>query len=322
METIKNYLDNVFANLPETDEVLDLKKEILSNMEDKYNELKAEGKTENEAIGIVISEFGNIDELISELGMKREDTENSLPNISKEQVEQYIEIKKKSSRFIALGVFLILTGVSLLIFMMGMFSEDGLFYPGSDNLAAALGLICLFVFLLPAIALFIYTGISTEKFKFIEEGKFTISPSLKAFYSKDYDKIREHNIFGIIVGVCILVISPVPLITISILFEEKTAFILFSVCVLLFMVSIGVVILICSCIKKDSYDRVLQYGEFAPEFREKNKKVEAIGSFYWPIVVAIFLVIGFVFNGWAYGWIVFPIAGVLFGGISNFYSQK
>ncbi len=30
-------------------------------MEDKYNELISEGKSDNAAIGIVISEFGNLD---------------------------------------------------------------------------------------------------------------------------------------------------------------------------------------------------------------------------------------------------------------------
>ena len=30
-------------------------------MEDKYTELKNEGKSENEAVGTVIAEFGNLD---------------------------------------------------------------------------------------------------------------------------------------------------------------------------------------------------------------------------------------------------------------------
>jgi hypothetical protein len=40
-------------------------------MEDKYNELISEGKKENEAIGIVISEFGNLDELAEGLGLNK-----------------------------------------------------------------------------------------------------------------------------------------------------------------------------------------------------------------------------------------------------------
>ena len=48
MDTIKTYLDNMFLNLPKTDEINSLKNDLLNNMEDKYNELKAQGKTENE----------------------------------------------------------------------------------------------------------------------------------------------------------------------------------------------------------------------------------------------------------------------------------
>ena len=70
METLKNYLENMFLNLPNTPEVRKAKTELLQMMEDKYTELKNEGKAENEAIGIVISEFGNLDELAEDLGIK------------------------------------------------------------------------------------------------------------------------------------------------------------------------------------------------------------------------------------------------------------
>lgn len=70
METIKNYLENMFSHLPNTPEVLKAKYELYQMMEDKYNELISEGKSDNEAIGIVISEFGNLDELADSLGIK------------------------------------------------------------------------------------------------------------------------------------------------------------------------------------------------------------------------------------------------------------
>ena len=41
-------------------------------MEDKYNELINDGKNENEAVGTVISEFGNLEELSKELGLEKE----------------------------------------------------------------------------------------------------------------------------------------------------------------------------------------------------------------------------------------------------------
>jgi len=69
METIKTYLDNMFAGVLQTEEMIQLKSDIYDNMCEKYQELKNNGKSENEAIGIVISEFGNIDELLEEFGI-------------------------------------------------------------------------------------------------------------------------------------------------------------------------------------------------------------------------------------------------------------
>ena len=43
------------------------KAELMEMMEDKYEELMQEGMSEKEAVGTVISEFGNLDELAEEL---------------------------------------------------------------------------------------------------------------------------------------------------------------------------------------------------------------------------------------------------------------
>lgn len=69
MDTIREYLNNLFMGFPETPAVLRAKAELLEMMEDKYEECLSEGKSEKEAVGIVISEFGNIEELSEELGI-------------------------------------------------------------------------------------------------------------------------------------------------------------------------------------------------------------------------------------------------------------
>lgn len=71
MEAIREYLNNLFMSLPETPEVLRAKAALLEMMEDKYDELVSEGKSEKEAVGTVISEFGNLEELAEELGIER-----------------------------------------------------------------------------------------------------------------------------------------------------------------------------------------------------------------------------------------------------------
>lgn len=69
MEALKEFLDNMFRGVDETNEVLRAKAELLQMMEDKYEMLLADGKNENEAVGIVISEFGNFQEIADELGI-------------------------------------------------------------------------------------------------------------------------------------------------------------------------------------------------------------------------------------------------------------
>ncbi len=70
METIKNYLDAMFLHLPGIPEVFRAKNELAQMMEDKYTELIASGMRENEAVGTVITEFGNLDELAESLGIQ------------------------------------------------------------------------------------------------------------------------------------------------------------------------------------------------------------------------------------------------------------
>lgn len=70
MDTIRNYLNTMFAGLPDTPEVRRAYEELAAMMEDKYTELIAEGRGENEAVGTVISEFGNLEEIAQTLGIE------------------------------------------------------------------------------------------------------------------------------------------------------------------------------------------------------------------------------------------------------------
>ena len=60
----------MFAGLPDTPEVRRAYDELAAMMEDKYTELMEEGLGENEAVGTVISEFGNLEELAQTLGIE------------------------------------------------------------------------------------------------------------------------------------------------------------------------------------------------------------------------------------------------------------
>lgn len=74
-EKIKNYVDLLFEDVPRSQKANELRNELLSNLNDRYEALIAEGKTENEAYGLAVAELGNVDELIKDLMPDKEITE-------------------------------------------------------------------------------------------------------------------------------------------------------------------------------------------------------------------------------------------------------
>lgn len=321
METIKSYLDNVFGSLPQTEEIKGLKNEIYCNMEEKYHELKNKGKLENEAVGIVISEFGNINELLEEMNITPSSTssmkEAVYPTISLEEAREFITLKGKTSYLIGIGVSLILLGVSLLIFLFQLIEDQHIFQTLSGDAQDTLPVIFLLLLVAPAVGLFIYSGTRLERFKCIEEGHFEISSATRAILNQELTALSPKQNIGTIIGVCLCVLSPLA-IFIGSLFGDR--FSVYGVCVLLLMIGTAVFILITTSSISEAYKNLLKLEEFSPIKKKENKVIGAVAGIIWPLATCIFLICGLVFELWHICWIVFPITGILFGGFCAFYS--
>lgn len=317
METIKNYLENLFKALPKTDQILRLKNELLLNMEEKYHELKSQGKSENEAIGTVISEFGNIDELLNEMEISIPESGNKLPILTAEAADIYIYVKKKCSFWIAIGVMLCILGAAGLILTSQLIESRMIFEAISDNIKNFFPVILLLVILVPAITLFIYSGTNLEKYKYIEEGAFSLDTSAKSLLSERHESISRSSKIAVIVGVCLCVLSPIAIFIGSMISEGGAVY---GVCVLLLIVAAAVYLFITFGSVEDAYKKLLQIDEYSPTNRKNDKVIGAVASVVWPLAVCIFLLCGFLRNLWYICWIVFPITGILFGAFCSFYS--
>jgi len=72
MDTIETFLDNMFAPYPATPRLIEARSALRAMMEDAYNDAIAQGKTHNEAVGQVITDFGNLHELAPVLGIAQD----------------------------------------------------------------------------------------------------------------------------------------------------------------------------------------------------------------------------------------------------------
>ncbi len=69
MQIIDNYLDTVFTGYPQTPRTEEVKRELRAMMDDVYSGAIAAGRTQSEAVGQAIAEFGSMDEITALLGV-------------------------------------------------------------------------------------------------------------------------------------------------------------------------------------------------------------------------------------------------------------
>jgi len=67
-EKLSAYLDAAFARYKKQGNIVEIKEEILANLQDKYAALKEQGKSDEEAYQETIDSLGDIDEFIAEQG--------------------------------------------------------------------------------------------------------------------------------------------------------------------------------------------------------------------------------------------------------------
>ena len=198
METIREYIESMFKNLPQTEKVLKAKQELLSMMEDKYEELKNEGKSENEAVGTVIREFGNLEELAAELGIDEEINEKKSASkkqvISLETLKEYLKDAKKRSVLSALYPAMALLGVSSLFSKIKEWN---------------LNFVLFIVFIALCCALEKYLSYGFSKWKKIDNSECSLGNSGKAFVNsrknEDFKKtVRFQTVGNVLCVLCII----------------------------------------------------------------------------------------------------------------------
>ncbi len=326
METIKAYVENVFRTLPNTPDILRVKEEILSNMLDKYNELKASGRSEHEAVGIVISEFGNIDELLEEMNLlsptsdfekkvekdASAEYDSSLRYMSMAEVKDYLTSYIKASKIIALGVLLCIVGTSLLIFLCQL-AEDNLFssvlkVDGDDMF----GLILFFLFIVIAVGLFIKSGMDLSKFEYVSKG-IKLDQETVSFLNAKKAELQPAFTKNLIIGVSMCVISPLLLIGGYAFVSDESSY---PVSIFLLIIAVAVYILVSSGIRFGCLSSLLTEYQKTPIQRKSNSITGSFCGTIMLVATAIFLYYGFVENQWQYAPAIYAIGGVLCGVVS------
>lgn len=308
MDTIKNYIEMMFKDLPKTPDVLRVKRNILETMDDRYNELINEGKSEHEAIGAVIAQFGNIEELKEELGItskaKNIDQKEDAQFITRSEIDEYIAFKKTFSKMIAIGVVL-----CILSLLPPLFAYETTFTASPAGLKEAIGIMGMFTMIGVAVVIFIIYGMKNAKYEDMEKSLLILSENDKLDMKKIFCEFSAHHNIKIAIGVvlCILAIA-IPG-ALSVIFDTDLIGSL-----LFIIVAPGVYLLIESGLRYSSY----QLFADNQKFNRVKKHSEMEDTYYaitMPLATMVFLFIGFCFDAWHPAWIIFPFTAI----VTSFY---
>ncbi len=318
MDTIISYLNNLFANLPKSERVLALKAQMQASMEDKYLALKAEGRSENEAIGTVIAEFGNIDELMAELGLAAAPETVAQRSLGLQDAKSYLAVARQAATLIGIGVFLCLLGAASLIWIGQLVDNGQLGQQLSESGRGALAMIPFFILIAAGVSLFVFSGMKLDPYKFLETGEFELAPGAKGELERQREAFQPAFGLGIMIGISLCILSPLSLFIFSLLGKERTGF---GVPVLLVIVGIAVFFFIYFGTIKDAFNKLLKLEDYANKNKKETDKVIGIvAATVWPLAAAAYLLLGFTRGMWGTAWIIFPVLGLVFGVFAAVYT--
>ena len=86
-----------------------------------------------------------------------------------------------------------------------------------------------------------------------------------------------------------------------------------SVAIMLIIIGFGVMLIVRSLIIWGGLNMLLEEGDYTRKQKEEERKNGPIAAIYWCVAVAIYLAYSFITNRWDISWIVWPVAGILFG---------
>lgn len=260
MEAIREYLSNMFMNLPETPQVLRAKAELMEMMEDKYEELIAEGMSEKEAVGTVISEFGNLDELAEELGigdfMKKEEepqekkSRHADRRWGLEETKKYVAFGKTHARYVALGVMLCIWGPFVESVFDGA-SNQGYLGTLVGNLLGNMGM---FLLVGVAVVLFVLASTRTKEYGKVSRYTIALDEEATAYVRENQERDEKRRVLKTCIGVFLCIFSVVPSMGSGLCRNLLAEAILDSS--VLFIVGIGVYLLVSGSSLKNRYQEL------------------------------------------------------------------
>lgn len=238
-----------------------------------------------------------------------EDSGTALRKVSMEDANEFLDKNEKYASGLALGTLICILSVIPML-MLGALSEQ----PGFGFLAG-IGIAAMLVIIAPAVAIFIRTGNSMEKFTYLETDPVDTAYGVDGMVKERREQFRPVSEKSIVTGVVMCIIGAA-IFVFSAIFSEHfgsydAVFGAAGLCVMLMLVAAGVYMIVKSSTIMGGFGRLLEEGEYSRKNKSSRSGGMTVVGIYWIVLVAVYLTVSFLNNGWGRTWIIFAVGGVL-----------
>ena len=164
-DKLRRYVDDLFGGTVPTRKAIELKEEMIQNLQDKYSDLISEGKTQEAAYNIAIAGIGDVSGLLREL-----ESDAITPDLGELETA-----RRQSAMFTAIAVMMYILSVLPLI----MLNQLGVRHANN------IGLPILFIMIAGATGLIIYSSMTKPR---LFRGADTIVEEFREWQSDAHDR--------------------------------------------------------------------------------------------------------------------------------------
>lgn len=236
------------------------------------------------------------------------DSDRNVVRVSMEDANRYIELERKYSPWTANAISMCILSPVVLIFLAA-YSEANTNF--SEEMAAGIGLVVLFLMIVCAVAIFMKTDSALKEYEFLSEVEIETEYGVSGMVKERRKAFESKKGIGEIIGVVLCIVSALPII-IAALAGVSDFIVVSMVCVLLAIIAVAVNIFVRIGSISDCYNKLLQDEGFTVEAKREDKKLRPFIRIYWSIATVSFLAWSLMTNDWKRTWIVWPVAAVLF----------
>ena len=338
MDTIETFLDAMFAPYPATPRLTEARGELRAMMEDAYNDAIAHGKTHNEAVGQVITDFGNLEELAPVLGItqdiRRDDAPQAAdtnartgpsrpahPAVTLPEAQALARAKRGTASTLAHAVSAFVCAPAVLIVLTSLTNAGRIAI--SRDTASFIGATFALLLVGLGVVMLVQRRAAFSSVRHLVEGRFTPDPVVTAWAARERLNQETVRTRRLAIAAFLWIVSALPILAVSMLVSEQDSPSELSgvgIAISLVIIASGLTIYLPAAWAASTYTTLTHpggsggYSSRRSEAEEDDDPlINFVASIYWPGMVVIFLVWSFVFNAWKFSWIMWPIAGALFG---------